>query len=614
MVQINSPTPDATTGSKGKVQLAGDLGGTAALPSVLKVAGVTVSGTPTSANYLRGDGVWSTPAGGGGGDMLLAGTQTNTGAKTFNPNTLIAAGSTSGTTNINANAVAGSGTVILPTTGTLATLAGVETLTNKTLTSPAITTPTGIVKGDVGLGNVDNTADTAKPVSTAQQTALDGKVNTGTSPTNNQLIAFSDSTGVNIKSAGISFGNVMTLNTAQTATGAKTFNANNLITAGSTSGTTTLNASAVAGTTTLTLPAATDTLVGLATTDTLTNKNLTSGTNTFPTFNQNTTGTSSNVTGTVAVANGGTGRATSTTAYGLIAAGTTATGVHQTLATGATTDILVSGGSGALPVWTTAVGSGAPVRANGPSISSASLTTPTVTSTGLSISGSTSGAATLRAQAVAGTAVATLPLTSDTLVGRDTTDTLTNKTLTAPVIGGTVTGTYTIGGTPTFPSTVVLTTGTQTLTGKTLAAASNTITGLGPSNMNWPSLTLHTYSNTATASPGTTEAQTTFPTSITFTLTATQTVEITTQCYVTTTITGMRLMQYMHVTNTAGAVVAQGSFNAPGGTSWGDQGVISMRAVLVGLTAGSYTYIVTDQTSSSTATTSFRTAIARIIG
>lgn len=29
---------------------------------------------------------------------------------------------------------------------------------------------------DVGLGNVDNTADTAKPVSTAQQTALDGKV------------------------------------------------------------------------------------------------------------------------------------------------------------------------------------------------------------------------------------------------------------------------------------------------------------------------------------------------------------------------------------------------------------------------------------------------------
>ncbi len=43
--------------------------------------------------------------------------------------------------------------------------------------SPALVTPTGIVKGDVGLGNVDNTADTAKPVSTAQQTALNLKAN-----------------------------------------------------------------------------------------------------------------------------------------------------------------------------------------------------------------------------------------------------------------------------------------------------------------------------------------------------------------------------------------------------------------------------------------------------
>ena len=44
-------------------------------------------------------------------------------------------------------------------------------------TSPAITTPTGIVKGDVGLGNVDNTTDAGKPVSTAQQTALNLKAN-----------------------------------------------------------------------------------------------------------------------------------------------------------------------------------------------------------------------------------------------------------------------------------------------------------------------------------------------------------------------------------------------------------------------------------------------------
>ncbi len=45
----------------------------------------------------------------------------------------------------------------------------------KTFDSPVITTPTGIVKGDVGLGNVDNTSDANKPVSTATQTALDLK-------------------------------------------------------------------------------------------------------------------------------------------------------------------------------------------------------------------------------------------------------------------------------------------------------------------------------------------------------------------------------------------------------------------------------------------------------
>jgi hypothetical protein len=62
-------------------------------------------------------------------------------------------------------------------TGAVVGTTNTQTLTNKTLTSPVINTPTGIVKGDVGLGSVDNTADTAKPVSTAQQTALDLKAN-----------------------------------------------------------------------------------------------------------------------------------------------------------------------------------------------------------------------------------------------------------------------------------------------------------------------------------------------------------------------------------------------------------------------------------------------------
>lgn len=44
------------------------------------------------------------------------------------------------------------------------------------LASPAFTgTPTGITKAHVGLGSVDNTSDAAKPISTATQTALDAK-------------------------------------------------------------------------------------------------------------------------------------------------------------------------------------------------------------------------------------------------------------------------------------------------------------------------------------------------------------------------------------------------------------------------------------------------------
>ncbi len=42
----------------------------------------------------------------------------------------------------------------------------------------AATNPHGTTKGDVGLGSVDNTPDTNKPVSTAQQAALDEKVGT----------------------------------------------------------------------------------------------------------------------------------------------------------------------------------------------------------------------------------------------------------------------------------------------------------------------------------------------------------------------------------------------------------------------------------------------------
>lgn len=90
----------------------------------------------------------------------------------------------------------------------------------------------------------------------------------------------------------------------------------------------------------------------------------------------------------LAVSSGGTGRATATTAYGLLAAGTTATGAHQTLAAGATTEILVGGGASALPVWTTATGSGAPVRATSPTLAGTVGIGVTGDLGGLSITGS----------------------------------------------------------------------------------------------------------------------------------------------------------------------------------------------------------------------------------
>jgi hypothetical protein len=51
------------------------------------------------------------------------------------------------------------------------------------------------------------------------------------------------------------------------------------------------------------------------------------------------------------------------------------------------------------------------------------------------IAGDTSGTITLQAPAASGSSVLTLPVATDTLVGKATTDTLTNKTLTAPALG-----------------------------------------------------------------------------------------------------------------------------------------------------------------------------------
>lgn len=79
-----------------------------------------------------------------------------------------------------------------------------------------------------------------------------------------------------------------------------------------------------------------------------------------------------------------------------------------------------------------------------------------------------------------------LGFTGGNPVSTTDTQTLTNKTITSPTISsptlsGTLIGTYTLGGTPTFPSSVVTLTGSQTLTNKILTSPTiNTATIVNP--------------------------------------------------------------------------------------------------------------------------------------
>ena len=152
-----------------------------------------------------------------------------------------------------------------------------------------------------------------------------------------------------------------------------------------------------------------------------------------------------------AIALGTPASATLTNATGL----PIATGVSG-LGTGVATFLATPSSANLISAVTDETGSGSLVFA----------TLPTFGTTGVKFSGSTSGTTTVLSGATAGTSVLTLPVATDTLVGKATTDTLTNKTVN--LTSNTLSGTTAQFNTALSDGDFATLAGTETLTNKTL--------------------------------------------------------------------------------------------------------------------------------------------------
>lgn len=117
------------------------------------MADLIATGTPSATTYLRGDGTWATPAGSGAVDSVNG----EVGAVVLD-----AADVGAQPADADLTAIAG----LTPSDGDI-----LQRVAGAWAASP-------LTKSSVGLGNVDNTSDANKPISTAQQAALDAKAPT----------------------------------------------------------------------------------------------------------------------------------------------------------------------------------------------------------------------------------------------------------------------------------------------------------------------------------------------------------------------------------------------------------------------------------------------------
>ena len=192
--------PDATTLSKGIIQLSGDLGGTATSPTVPALA--TKQDTLVSGANIKSINGQSIV---GSGDLTVGGAVDSVNGQTgivVLDKSDIGLSNVDNTSDINKPISTATQTALNSKQDTLVSTTNIKSINGQSILGSgdlvisggvvdSVNGQTGdvvLTKSDVGLANVDNTSDLNKPISTATQTALNAKQDTLISSTNIKTI------------------------------------------------------------------------------------------------------------------------------------------------------------------------------------------------------------------------------------------------------------------------------------------------------------------------------------------------------------------------------------------------------------------------------------------